>query len=223
MKILKHDPAGAVYLSDDPEPEPIDGRLIVDMDYVWISSGTETAILRNLRTNGAQDKKHYPLGYTGSGIVKKGAGRFKQGDRVAVYGSPYVFAAETLVVSPNLAVPVPSSVTQYEAAAAGLGAIALHGLRRIDTTLGDVIVQVGLGVLGQIAAQLVEAHGAHFIGVDLEPHRVQIAKECLRGFAGASNDTDLAKIVSEQTGGRGADALVLCVSGQAPKIGRAHV
>ena len=113
----------------------------------------------------------------------------------------------------NLAVPVPEGVALWEAAAAGLGAIALHGLRQIEVRLGDVVVQFGLGPLGMLAGQLAEAMGAELIAVDLLPKRVEIFNTILPGRAHCAERVNLKDLVRSRTRGRGADAVVLAVSG----------
>ena len=56
---------------------------------------------------------------------------------------------------------------------AGLGAIAIHALRVADLRFGESAVVVGLGILGQIIAQIAHAAACPVAGFDLNPERVQ--------------------------------------------------
>ena len=48
-----------------------------------------------------------------------------------------------------------------------LGAIAMQGVRRALLTLGESVLVVGLGILGQITVQLLRTNGCRVIGVDV--------------------------------------------------------
>ena len=54
---------------------------------------------------------------------------------------------------------VPDGVSFDEASTVTLGAIALQGVRRANPTLGETFVVIGLGVIGQLTAQLLRANG----------------------------------------------------------------
>src|ERR1700689_3877252 len=94
-----------------------------------------------------------PLGYSMAGVVIEvgsGAEEFKVGQLVACAGNEYALHAEVDWVPVNLCVPVPDGVDPRHAAFATVGAIAMHGVRRAGTQLGDTACVVGLGLVGQI-------------------------------------------------------------------------
>ncbi|MGH7144357.1 MAG: zinc-dependent alcohol dehydrogenase [Planctomycetota bacterium] len=216
MKVVMHRPDGSVYVGQREQPVCGPRQVHCRVAFGWISSGTEGGFLRERRRSPVDDPKDYHLGYTGSGeVIAAGAEapEFRPGMRVALYGSPYVYHGEELAVGRNLVVPLPPNVALMEASAVGIGAIALHGLRQIQIALGDVVVLYGLGPVGLIAAQLIEAMGGEVIAVDLLPARVAVAQSLLQGTALVAGTTDLAKLVRERTRGRGADAVVLSTSG----------
>jgi len=216
MKIVMHRPDGSVYVAERPEPACGARQVSVRGAFGFISSGTEGGFLRAMRKEASKDPKHYQLGYTASGVVEAAgadAPGFVQDQRVAVYGSPHVCHATAQAVGRNLAVPVPDNVPLWAASSAGLGAIALHGLRQIGVTLGDVVVQYGLGPLGMLAGQLAEAMGADLIAVDLQPARVDLFNAILPGRAFVAGRVDLNELVKQHTRGRGADAVVMVISG----------
>jgi polar amino acid transport system substrate-binding protein len=100
------------------------------------------------------------LGYSASGVVfDVGAGveGLRAGDRVACAGAGFASHAELLSVPKNLCVRVPDGVDFESAAFGTLGAIALQGVRLAEPTLGESVVVIGLGLLGQLTAQLLRA------------------------------------------------------------------
>jgi predicted dehydrogenase/threonine dehydrogenase-like Zn-dependent dehydrogenase len=156
-----------------------------------------------------------PLGYSLAGrvtAVGNDATGFAVGDRVACAGAGYANHAEVNAVPQNLAVQVPDDVTDEEAAFVTVGAIALHGVRLLRPELGNVIVILGLGLIGQIALQLLRAHGCDVIGIDLDRAKVDLA--LARGaVAGAVGGVDDAlEIVRSTSRGRGADGVLVTAS-----------
>jgi predicted dehydrogenase/threonine dehydrogenase-like Zn-dependent dehydrogenase len=151
-----------------------------------------------------------PLGYSAAGVVEAvGAGvpGLRAGDLVACAGAGYASHAERLWVPRNLAVPVPPGVATEAAAFATLGAIALQGIRQAEPRLGERVVVIGLGILGQLTVQLLGAAGVRPIGVDLDPSRVALASG--HGAVGLLRSDEVEARVAEATGGLGADAVIV--------------
>jgi predicted dehydrogenase len=156
-----------------------------------------------------------PLGYSLAGCVLEAgpeASDFAPGDRVACAGAGYANHAEANVVPRNLTVKIPDGVSDEEASFVTVGAIALHGVRLVEPTLGAVVAVVGLGLIGQIAASLLSAHGCDVAGLDVDPAKVKRALD--RGaVAGAVvGQDDCAEVVRAASSGRGADAVVITAS-----------
>jgi polar amino acid transport system substrate-binding protein len=63
---------------------------------------------------------------------------------------------------------VPDAVSFDMAAFGTVGAIALQGLRLAEPTLGESIVVIGLGLIGQLVVQLLSANGCRVFGIDLD-------------------------------------------------------
>jgi polar amino acid transport system substrate-binding protein len=153
-----------------------------------------------------------PLGYSASGeVLAVGAGvvGLAPGDRVACAGAGYANHAEILCVPRNLCARVPEGVDLKDACAATLGAIALHGVRTADARLGETVVVVGLGLLGQLAAQMLRASGARVVAVDRDAGRAALAKR-LGADVAVSGDENPASAVMGLTGGQGADVAIVC-------------
>ncbi len=181
------------------------------------SQGLEsTAALVKARLSSEQ-----PLGYSCSGTVVAVAPEvehFRPGDRVACAGAGYANHAAMNVVPQNLVARLPEGVSLEEGAFTTLGAIALHGVRRCAPTLGERVLVLGLGLLGQITCQLLRASGAVAIGVDLRPDRLERALSLGLGVGFAAGERDLAAGVLERTEGRGADAVIVTAAGGNPGL-----
>jgi predicted dehydrogenase/threonine dehydrogenase-like Zn-dependent dehydrogenase len=121
-----------------------------------------------------------PTGYSAAGtVVAVGADveGFQLGDRVACAGAGIANHAEIIDVPVNLAVKVPDGLGAHLAATVTLGGIAMQGVRRAAPTLGESFLVVGLGILGQLTAQLLQASGCRVIGVDPDHDRIRLAQE----------------------------------------------
>ncbi len=151
------------------------------------------------------------LGYSAAGVVTAVADdvtEFHVGDRVACAGVGFASHAEVLSVPKNLCVHLPEQVS-FEAGAFGtLGAIALQGVRLAEPTLGESVVVIGLGLVGQLTVQLLKANGCRVFGLDLDPARVSLALELGADRAIVSGEEAAAEI-DKWTRGRGADAVLI--------------
>lgn len=157
-----------------------------------------------------------PLGYSNTGVViglGKGVSGFLLGDRVASNGHH----AEIVSVPQNLVAKVPASVSDDEAAFTVIGAIGLQGIRLAAPTFGETIVVIGLGLIGQITAQLLKANGCRVIGLDYEVDKLELAKSS--GIIAANPaDTDPVKLVQSLTNEIGADAVLITASNKSNDI-----
>lgn len=153
-----------------------------------------------------------PLGYSCAGRVLEVAGDVpgvRVGDRVACAGSGHANHAEFASVPRNLLVPVPDAVSLEDAAFVAIGAIALQGVRRAKVQVGEVCVVIGLGLVGQLTAQLLKAAGCGVFGIDVAPDKVDLALTLGADGACVRGDATLHQRVRELSRGRGADAIVI--------------
>ena len=94
------------------------------------------------------------------------------------------------------------------AAFIALGGIALEAVRTAHVSLGETVVVIGLGLLGQIAVQVLDAAGCHVIGMDIDAQKAEIALQ--RGAeAVATNYHALPAICRRMTANHGADAVII--------------
>ncbi|USK26417.1 zinc-binding alcohol dehydrogenase [Bacillus sp. CMF21] len=194
---------------EKPEDVPKTSLLIRTL-YSVISPGTEISALK-LST----DRCIY-LGYSAVGIVEKCGDHnsgFKEGDLVACYGAPYVRHAEYLLVPHTLCGKVPDHVKPEEAALSGLGAIAIHALRVAELQFGDKAVVAGLGIIGQLIAQIADAAAYEVYAYDLSLKRTEMF--CSRPNITCFTDHKKMEEELKKDGyGHGADAVLLCAGGK---------
>jgi polar amino acid transport system substrate-binding protein len=151
------------------------------------------------------------LGYSAAGIVAavgEDVSEFQVGDRVACAGVGYASHAEVLSVPKNLCVHLPEGVSFESGAYGTLGAIALQGVRLAEPTLGESVVVIGLGLVGQLTVQLLKANGCRVFGLDLDEARVALARELGADKASVSSEAS-AKEIETWTRGHGADAVLI--------------
>ena len=160
-------------------------------------------------------------GYSAAGVVIQVGEEvegFAVGDLVACAGAGIANHAEAIDVPVNLAVKIPESLETSIASTVTLGAIAMQGVRRAQPTLGETFVVVGLGILGQITAQMLSANGCRVIGVDLDTKRIQLA---------LNNDMDIGinpslenyvERVLKFTDGLGADAVIVTAATESNQV-----
>jgi predicted dehydrogenase/threonine dehydrogenase-like Zn-dependent dehydrogenase len=155
-----------------------------------------------------------PLGYSCAGrvaAVGAGVSGFAVGDRVACAGAQAASHAEVNLVPQNLCARVPEGVADEDAAFVTVGAVALHGLRTAAPQLGETFAVIGLGLLGQLAAQLLKSAGCRVLGVDLDPAKVVLANQ-LGADAGVERSGDVAGAAASLTQGRGVDGVLICAA-----------
>ena len=152
------------------------------------------------------------IGYSCAGVVidvGRNVPDVRFGDRVACAGGSYAYHAEVVNVPRNLITKVPDGVTLDLAATATLGAIAMQGVRRANPTLEETFVVLGLGILGQITAQLLRVNGCRVIGVDIDPERVELATSLGMDMGFYSTDEDVVSRIFQISDGFGADGVII--------------
>ena len=162
-----------------------------------------------------------PTGYSAAGVVIEVGAQvdgFRVGDRVACAGAGIANHAEVINVPINLAVKIPNGLPDKFASTVTLGSIALQGVRRCEPTLGETIVVVGLGLLGQLTAQMLKANGCRVIGVDTNPERVRLAVTMGVDVGLDPSADDYTAQVLRLTDGLGADANIITAASSSDSI-----
>ena len=89
-----------------------------------------------------------------------------------------------------------------------IGATALNGILDSAIRLGETVAVFGLGVVGQLVAQLARLSGAEVIGVDLLSLRLDVARQVGIDHVVDARDGPAAEVIKDLTGGRGADVCI---------------
>ena len=155
------------------------------------------------------------LGYSTAGVVLEvgtGAGEFAIGDRVACAGAGHASHAEINWIPKNLCAKIPSDVDFDEAATATVGSIALQAVRVADAKLGERVAVIGLGLVGQLVAQILRAAGCIVWGLDPEPSRTKLARELGADFACDNRRWRENPWAESVNHGQGMDAVIITAS-----------
>ena len=238
---------GDTILEEVPAPIAKDGHILIRTTRSLVSLGTERMliefgkagwiskarqqpervkmVLNKIKTDGLKPTYYtivnklaqpIPLGYSNAGVVigiGKGVSEFKIGDRVISNGNH----AEIVSVPQNLVAKIPDGVTDEEAAFTVLGAIGLQGMRLAAPTFGETVVVIGLGLIGQITAQLLKANACKVIGLDYEEDKLTLANG-LGITTGNPSIDDPVKLVQSLTNDVGADAVIITASNKGNDI-----
>lgn len=241
-QILQNLRSGATGLAEVPCPSALSGQLLIRTAHSLISPGTERMlvefgkaswidkarqqpdkvrmVLDKIRTDGLMPTMEavfnkldqpLPLGYCNVGTVLEasgGASGFAPGDRVVSNGKH----AEVVRVPMNLCAHVPTAVADEEATFTVLGAIALQGIRLVQPTLGETVVVTGLGLIGLVAVQLLRAHGCRVLGLDLDAHKLALAKSFGAEVVNLAVGQDPVAAAQAYSRGRGVDAVIITAS-----------
>jgi predicted dehydrogenase len=152
-----------------------------------------------------------PMGYSNVGVVVaagEGARGYEIGDRVVSNGHH----AEFVCVPVNLCARIPESVADETAAFAVLGAIALQGIRLAQPMIGETFAVFGLGVIGQLLVQLLQANGCRAFAIDPDLHRAELAARFGAATVVCPDREDVLEAAAQHTRGRGIDGALIATS-----------
>ena len=145
--------------------------------------------------------------------VGRGAEEFQVGQLVACAGAGYANHGEINFIPKNLVVPVPENVSLEHAAFATIGAIAMQGYRQAGMQLGETACVIGLGLIGQILAQILHAAGIRVLGVDISEERCALALTSGAIFAATPSDPSRPQHIMRHTRNMGADCIFITAGG----------
>ncbi len=247
-QIIQDLKSGQTVLEEVPVPQVKSGHVLIQTTRTLVSLGTERMLvefgkanliekarqqpdkvkqtLDKLKTDGIMPTleavfnklgQPLPLGYCNVGkviAVGKGVTEFVVGDRVASNGNH----AEFVCVPKNLVAKIPDNVSDDEATFTVIGSIGLQGIRLLNPQLGEIVVVVGLGLIGLIAAELLKANGCKVIGIDFDQQKVDIALQKGISAINPRNGVDPVKYVEEFTNGIGADGVLITASAKGDEV-----
>lgn len=196
--------AGLQTLDLDENLEP--GEVLIETDKTFISAGTELANYSGKEpkvfTAGSWCSYPWKSGYANVGIVReigRDVARAKVGQRVYTFG-PHASAIK--MNQKNLIIEVPSDIDSSIAASSRMAGVAATAVI-ISEIPGNAWVAVfGLGMVGNLAAQMFQNLGCKVIGIEPNEYRRELARQCglsntLGGSAEAVQDS-----IMDITGGQ---------------------
>lgn len=173
------------------------GDVVLKTLYTVVSAGTESALYR-----GTESWADHPIkpGYGAVGkVIALGdqATGFDIGDLVFTYGNHARY-----VRAKRMMLKVPRGVEPKLAVIARMAQVSFTSLRVSEATLGDTVAVIGLGLVGNIAAQLFTLAGCTVIGIDVMTSRLELAQRCGVEHAVNAAEEDVVQRVKEVTNGR---------------------
>jgi len=89
-------------------------------------------------------------------------------------------------------------------------ATATHAAETLAVHPGETVVVIGGGTMGLVNAQVARTYGARVIVSELQPHKLEKAKELGLEVIDSKNNDPIEKAM-EMTGGKGADSVIVAV------------
>lgn len=236
LQVVQEVRSGRTTVREIPDPVAGAGQVVVATAASLVSAGTERyvvelarksligkarerpdhvrRVLQKIKQEGllmtaqqvqAKLDEPMPLGYSSAGVVLecgRGVQEFKPGDRVATAG-PH---AGVVSVGKNLCARIPDGVTFEQAAYTSVASIGLEGVRLARATLGERVLVIGLGLIGQICVALLKAQGCRVFGTDVDPAKLELAKQFGADAVGTGSPRDAVRAFA---GPHGVDAVVI--------------
>lgn len=189
-------------------------ELLVRKHLTLISAGTELACI-----SGKESWFKLPgvPGYAAiSEVVEKGAAvkGFEIGDVVFHHGKHSLYEVISFEqragdgLGGPLVLKLPDDLDPLHAIFARMATVAMTAIRVSHIELGDYVAVTGLGLVGNLAAQLAKLQGATVIGIDISQGRLRLAESCgieRVVWAGENDVVDRTKMLSD---GRGVSTLI---------------
>ena len=197
-----------VELQERPLAPLGDGEVRIQTEVTLISAGTEMICLDRLFAPQSHWDTwvRYPFqsGYNLIGRVTEvgqDVTQVRAGDRVGARAAHQAVAQ----VDARGVYRVPEDVPADAAVWFGISKIVQNGVRRAEHALGETVVVIGLGMLGQLVTQYLRLHGAKdVIAIDTSGFRLDLARESGATQGLQASVQDAREAVLDLTGGKGA-------------------
>ncbi len=208
-------------------PPLLAGQILVESRQSLISTGTEGIVLsRNFAPETHWEKwVRYPFypGYNNAGRVLEVAHdvtNWKVGDRIAARAAHKQLGIYNVGATASAEVPdgmrvesarisrIPDAISDEQASWFGMACIAQIGVHSAKHEVGDAVVIIGLGLLGQLVTQYVRAMGAREVIV-VETSQMRLDMALSHGATQAINAPvgEARERVLDLTDGKGADVV----------------
>jgi len=204
--IPKAGPPEILEVRDGPDPVPRDGEVLIRVRASGINFADVSA-----RMGFYPDAPPTPcvVGYEVSGVVERGAGDLRDGQRVLAL-TRFGGYAEAVAVPAAQVFPVPDAMSFEEAAAVPVNyltaVLMLHRFANVKT--GEtVLVHAAAGGVGMAAIQLCRARGAEVIGTASASKHQALREAGVRDAIDYRTE-DFEAAVKRLTNGRGVDVVL---------------
>ncbi len=157
---------------------PTGNEIKTETLYSGITNGTE----RNQLIGGNYAPKDEQLPTGGNGYQNVGrvievgpeVSELQIGD--VLYMSA-IHAEYVVMPEDDLLIKLPDSIDRAEAALFGMTSVAMRTCRNTELKMGERVLIVGAGIIGQVAAQIAAVMGARATLCDINPNRLEIARQ----------------------------------------------
>lgn len=181
-------------------------ELLIETKKSFISAGTELANYTGKEPKVFQPGSWcaYPWkpGYANVGIVKevgRNVKRAKPGQRVFTFG-PH---ASMFKMNQNrLVIEVDEEIDSATAAASRMAGVAASAILLSDIPKNAWVAVFGLGMVGNLAAQMFQIMGCRVIGIEPSRSRREMANRCGLPIAIGGSEDEVQEQIKEITGGQ---------------------
>lgn len=185
-------------------------QVLLKTECSLISPGTEFANLSGNTNRGKKSPFPSVLGYSAvARVLKTGEAvtDLREGDRCLCYHSHH--SGLQKMPENDLVRIEDDALPSEQAVFCVVGCMGFQGVRRCCPELGESLLVMGLGLLGQFAVQTARLSGCMpVIALDFNETRRGIARETGADAAFSPDDPALEDKIRALTGGRGCDAVV---------------
>jgi bacteriochlorophyllide a dehydrogenase len=205
----------------DPGPDQVGIRTV----FSGVSQGTERWSLTGRYGHFDRDySAYYPCspGYQAAGVVDVVGSNVKDlsvGDHVFAPGTRFLdpnhkYAGPNTAAHSGYLVAARADVTRLdpgvdlaEASLYHMAGVSRHGVRLTKVQPGELVVVIGLGMIGQMSAQAARRVGARVIAADLIPRRIELAAQHSADRVVDANTESLEDVVHQEAA-NGADVVI---------------
>jgi len=126
--------------------------------------------------------------------------------------------AEYTTAKARFCYPIPTEMDMETAAFGEPVAVAVHAVKRAQVALGDFVVILGAGPIGNLCMQVAKAAGARTLITDVDSRKLTVAKKTGADLTANATSEPVRELVLALSNGDGADVVLEC-AGAAATLG----